>query len=168
MKNELTLAVFGENKLNETNTLSEHITLLNKLKLINIGELAEIAISKTSNIDRCAPCNEGYDLVNGVEIKHGQTHPESIRGNTLKAWISIKNKTGNIYAVVTETLTAKQYFFRFPTRYYNGFNANAICVPFETNGRPRKFQKRNSSNFNPWYYEIGSYRELCKLAREEK
>ena len=37
MKNELTLAVFGENKLNETNTLSEHITLLNKLKLININ-----------------------------------------------------------------------------------------------------------------------------------
>lgn len=168
MKNDLTLAVFGETKLNEVNTLAEHIQMLSKLNLINIGELAEIAISKTSKIDRCAPCNEGYDLVNGVEIKHGQTHPESIQGNTLKAWISIKNKTGTIFAIVTETVTAKQYFFRFPTSYYKDFNANAICVPFEINGKPRRFQQRSSGYTSPWYYEIGSYKELCKLAKEEK
>lgn len=166
MKNDLTLAVFGKRKLNSTGTLSDHIKMLNDLNLINIGELAEQAISKTSNISRCDPCNEGYDLVNGVEIKHGQTHARSIRGNTLRAWVSIKNKTGPIFAVITETITSKQYFFRFPKSYYKDFNANAICIPFEITGKPRRFQQRASGFISPWYYEIDNYAKLCELAKK--
>ena len=166
MENDLTLAIFGKTKLKETGTLAEHIKMLNELNLINIGEMAEIAISKSSKIDRCAPCNEGFDLVNGIEIKHGQTHVRSARGNTLKAWISIKNKTGPIFAVVTESVTGKQYFFRFPKSYYTEFSANAISIPFEITGKPRRFQQKSSGFTSPWYYEIESYSKLCKLAAE--
>jgi hypothetical protein len=124
MKNDLTKAVFG-NTLFKTATLSEHLQMLNDMNLLNIGELAEIAISKTSKVDRCAINQEGYDLINGLEIKHAQTHERSAKGNTMSAWISIKNKTGDILAVVSESKTKKQYFFNLPYNYYKSFNANA-------------------------------------------
>lgn len=165
MKNDLTKAVFG-NALSKSATLSEHLQMLNDMNLLNIGELAEIAISKTSKVDRCTVNQEGYDLVNGLEIKHAQTHERSAKGNTMSAWISIKNKTGDILAVVSESKTKKQYFFNLPHNYYRSFNANAIGVPFEADGRPRRFQKRSSGFTSPWYYEVSDYKTLCDIASQ--
>lgn len=164
MKNDLTLAIFGKTALSTTGTLAEHISMLNKMNLINVGELAELAISKTSNIERCSPCNPGFDLINGIEIKHGQTR--SVKYNTRIAYISIKNKTGPIYAVVTELLTNKLYYFIFPESYYQQYNGNAFQINFHLSGAPKRFRRSQAASQSPWDYEVSSFKELCTLAKQ--
>ena len=66
--------IFGED-LNKKLTLSKAIEILEGRGLINIGEVAEQAISIGSNVALCSKNTPEIDLVSGKQIKHGKTNP---------------------------------------------------------------------------------------------
>jgi hypothetical protein len=158
MNNVLLETVFGS-KLKETCTYQEAFDLFNSMDLIAHGELAEKAISKKSGIQQCAKNQPYIDLVSGVQIKYAQTNYETQSySGSLKAHISIKNHTETILAVVTETVTNKQYFFCFPYSSYMDYRGNTFTIPFDLYGNPRRTNGR-------WCYEIESWEKLCELAK---
>jgi hypothetical protein len=158
MNNVLLETIFGS-KLKETCTYQEAFDLFNSMDLIAHGELTEKAISKKSGIQQCAKNQPYIDLVSGVQIKYAQTNYETQSySGSLKAHITIKNHTETILAVVTETVTNKQYFFCFPYSSYKHYNANTFSIPFDLNGHPKISNDR-------WYYQIGSWESLCELAK---
>jgi hypothetical protein len=160
MPNVLLETVFG-NQLKNRYTLEEAFEIFSEQNLIEIGELAEKAISKKSGVSQCDKNTPEIDLVSGKQIKHAQTNPEGnsiYTNNCLSAWFGIKNTSAPILLVVTERLTKKQYFFYIPYQAYSHVNANAISIPFELDGTPRR-----SNHW--WAHEIATWEELCKLAK---
>ena len=158
MSDILVETVFG-NCLKEKFTLGEAITILKSKNLIDIGELAEQAISLMSGVEQCDKNMPYIDLVSGKQIKHARTNPEHAWSySCLKANITIRGQNAPILAVVTERVTEKQYFFYFPYKAYQYQNGNTLIIPFETNGAPRKTNKW-------WRYEVKSFKELCELAK---
>jgi hypothetical protein len=153
MNNELTQAVFG-NKLDKKYTLSAVLTALNKMDLLNIGELAELAISKKSGIKKCSKMTENIDLESGYQIKHARTH---MRPNGY--WIATvsRNTTAPILLVISETKTKKQYFFHIPYTAHRHLSGNTIGISFGAHGWPSSGQW--------WAYEVESFEKLCELAR---
>ena len=164
MRNDLTKTVFG-NKLGKKYTLAEAISLMHSMDMFNIGELAERAISIKSKVAQCSKNTPDADLVNGMEIKHGMTHPDNPRGNTLSAYLSKEKKTAPILGVVTEQLTGKQYYFSIPYRAYSKSNANTLCIPFELDGTPRRTPKAATYLPNWWDFEVATFDKLCKIAK---
>jgi len=154
MVNDLTKTLFGR-KLNQTMTLADALSFLQEQRLIQVGELAERAISKKSGVALCPKNTEGIDTVTGKQIKHAQTQLDRTEK---RAWISKKNTMAPILAVVTEQLTGKQYFFHFPYSAYCWLSANAFSIPFYDDGAP---YRKNSW----WQYEIDSFKKLCELAK---
>ena len=153
--NVLFEAIYGHH-LEDKMTLQQAIHLLSSHNLINIGELAEIAISKKSGVSLCDRNTPEVDLVSGVQIKHAQTNPYANSGRLL-AHISIKGTQAPILAVVTERKRNKQYFFHIPYKARAHLCGNAISIPFDDMGYP------GSSQW--WQYEIDSFEELCELAK---
>lgn len=155
MKNsKLYSAIFGH-ELEKTFTLEQAITILESMDLINIGEVAEQAISAKSGVERCSINTPDIDLVSGKQIKHARTADKN--GRRI-AYCSIKNHTTDILCVVTERLTNKEYFFKFPNYAYGSMYGNTIGIPFYENGVPYR-------NNRWWEYEVGSFEELCELAK---
>lgn len=156
--NQLYSTLFGQ-KLSKQFLLKDAIKLLDEMNLINTGELAELAISKKSQVERCSKNYPKIDLVSGVQIKHGLTNPET-KGNDgrMRAWISIKGQTSIILAVITERLTGKQYFFRLPRKAYQHCQANTIGIPFDQDGSPCLRNKW-------WRYQVSSFETLCEMAK---
>jgi hypothetical protein len=151
--------VFGQ-QLDQKVTLREAIQLLESRDLINIGELAELAISKKSGVAKCTKNHPDIDLVSGVQIKHARSAAKS---NTHRsAYISIRRSgrlhQSTILAVVTETLTGKLYYFRFPTDSFQHKRGSTIGIPFDGAGRP-KLKNRW------WKYRVDSFDQLCRRAR---
>ena len=158
MSNILLETVFG-NKLEKTYTLYEAFKIFDKLDLIAHGELAEKAISKKSGVAQCSKNTPGIDLVSGKQVKYAQTNYETqAYKGTLHGFISNRDHTETILAVVTETVTKKQYFFCFPYSSYSHYKANTFGIPFEVDGTPRRANHR-------WQYEVKSWTALCKLAK---
>jgi hypothetical protein len=153
MNNELTRAVFGNN-LDKTYTLSDVLSSLNKIDLLNIGELAELAISKKSGVKKCIKMTENIDLESGHQIKHARTH---LRPSGY--WIATvsRNTTAPILLVVSETKTKKQYFFHIPYTAHSRLSGNTIGISFGRDGWPSSGQW--------WAYEVKSFSELCKIAK---
>jgi hypothetical protein len=83
----------------------------------------------------------------------------------MPAWVSKKNKTGPIAAVVTEQLTGKQYYFFIPESAYSQASANAISVPFNADGTPRKVPRSATYLPNWWSYEESTFSSLCTKVR---
>jgi len=164
MDNDLTYAVFG-NQLGIKFTMAEAISLLHEQGLINIGELAEKAISNKARLEQAPRCQEGYDFINQngvpIEVKHGQTHLTP-NGTKMDAWISKRNKTAHILAIVTESVTGKQYYFSIPYKAYSTVNANAFDITFTLSGKPIKNRPRSRHNW--WAYEVESFDALCDIA----
>jgi hypothetical protein len=152
MNNALTQAVFGR-KLNRTYTLAHALNMLNEMDLLQIGELAELAISQKSGVALCSKNTPDIDTVTGKQIKHAQTHPE--RGS-MKAFFGI-NTTAPILLVVTENLTKKQYYFHIPYREYSRMNGNSISIPFNADGSPKLTNRW-------WKHKVNDFNELCTLA----
>lgn len=157
MKNDLTKAVFGK-KLDNTITVQQALQMFDDMGLLNIGELAELAISKKSGIERCKKQTENIDLVTGVQIKHAKTHLRpSGKYHYWGASIS-RNTTAPILAVITEQHTKKQYFLHIPYHAHKHMAGNTINVWFGADGT------RLDSH---WLqdYAVDSFAELCELAK---
>lgn len=156
MKNNVLFESIYGRHLKDTMTLEQAINLLSTHNLINIGELAELAISKKSGVALCEKNAPEVDLVSGKQIKHAQTNPHSNSGRLL-AHISIKGTRAPILAVVTERKRNKQYFFHIPYHARAHLCGNSISIPFDDMGYP------GSSQW--WEYEVDSFEELCELAK---
>lgn len=156
MKNDILFETVFGNHLQDKMTLEKAIHLLAEHDLINIGELAELAISKKSGVGLCEKNMPEIDLVSGKQIKHARTNPHANSGRLL-AHISIKGSTAPILAVVTERKRNKQYFFHIPYQARAHLCGNAIAIPFDDMGYP------GSSQW--WQYEVDSFEELCELAK---
>jgi hypothetical protein len=155
--------VIFEDQLTATMPLSKAIALLEEKRLIDIGELAELSVSKHSGIGRCSKNTPEIDLVSGHQIKHGATSLEKwyVTGKRkLGAYISIKGHTRTILAVITENLTQKQYYFVFPYESYRRKAGNTIRVPFEHDGRPKRDNQW-------WSHEVPSFEYMCEIAKNE-
>jgi len=155
---DLCEAVFGK-KLKERHTLKEAFYLFDSMDLIDIGELAEQAISKKSKVKRCSKNHPEIDLVSGKQIKHARTNPESCRSNgNYSAWITIRNHRSTILAVITESQTDREYYLEIPYSAYRCVNANTIGIPFYSDGTPYLKNKW-------WKYQVSSFTQLCELAK---
>lgn len=148
--------IFGKD-LSKNFTLEQAIRILEDRGLINIGEVAEQAISIGSNVALCSKNTPEIDLVSGKQIKHGRTNPVT-QHTGLKAFCSIKNHSSTILFVATEAYTQKEYYFVFPYSSYKRYNANTLCVPFNWCGVPTR-----SNHW--WDYEVDSFEQLCKAAK---
>lgn len=164
MVNDLTKTIFGKD-LHKPMTLAEAITMLHGKSLFAIGELAERAISKKSKVAQCGKNNPNADLINGLEIKHGMTHPENPKGKTLTAYLSKERKTSHMLGVVTEQVTGKVYYFSIPYDAYKKADANTLSIPFELDGTPRRTPKRARYLPNWWDFEVASFNKLCNIAK---
>ena len=150
--------IFGK-ELDHTCTLEQAITILEARNLINVGEVAEQAISIGSGIALCSKNTPEIDLVSGKQIKRGLTNPDTQwHSGSLKAFCSIKGHTSTILFVATERYTNKDYYFVFPHSAYKYQNGNTISIPFNLNGNPRRTNKW-------WYYEVESFKKLCEAAK---
>jgi hypothetical protein len=161
MVNDLTVTLFGHQALNSKMSFKDTLSLLQELDLINIGELAEKAVSKKTGVKQTGKCQQGYDLENGWEIKHGQAHLNA-KGTQRKAYIAgMENKTGTLRVVITERLTGNLYFFKVPYKAYKDYTTSSLCWAFDAEGQPQRTSKRATTRPNYWDYEVASFDELC-------
>jgi len=157
MVNDRTIALFGHKKLNEKMSLKETLSMLNDLRMLNTGELIEKAVAKQAGTKQVRRGNPGYDLENKWEIKSANTAQQfrygKPSGNRTATIGGLKNKTGTIRAVVTETLTNKDYYFVIPysaykdlTRVTAGGNTSPIKLFFDKDGTPRRAFSRSKAH----------------------
>jgi len=159
--NDLTLTLFGEQALNKRMSFKDTLTLLQELDLINVGELAEKAIAKKTGVRQTSRCQQGYDLENGWEIKHGQSHPNK-KGTQRRAYIGgMENKTGTLRIVITERLTGQLYFFKVPFRAYKDYRSSSLNWNFDPDGTPQRVPRAATSRPCYWDFEVSSFDELC-------
>ena len=72
----------------------------------------------------------------------------------------IKTKTGNLRIVVYERLQDKFYYFNVPNHVITGLTA--VRIPFDLDGTPRRYYKRNITQKTKWWaYECESFDHLC-------
>lgn len=161
MVNDLTVTLFGNETLNKQMSFKDTLSLLQELDLINIGELAEKAIAKKTGSKQMGKCQEGYDLENGWEIKHGQAHLNT-GGTQRKAYIAgMRNKTGTLRVVITERLTGNLYFFKVPYHAYRDYSTSSLCWCFNVDGTPQRVPKAATSRPCYWDFKVGNFNELC-------
>lgn len=136
-------------------TLENAINLLLSKNLINVGELAEQAISKKSGVAMCGKNTANIDLVSGVQIKYS-TVKKPASSERYLAFISI-NTTAPILCVINNPVLNKQYFLHIPYRAFRHLSGNCINISFGKDGHP------GSSQW--WHYEVESFEKLCELAK---
>ena len=157
MKNDLTKTVFGS-RLNTSLKFHEALSILDEMGLLNIGELAEKAISKKSGVAQCKKLTENIDLVSGVQIKHDNTHLRASQGyRYLIATIS-RNTTAPILSVITEQHTRKQYFLHIPYSAHKHMQGSTINISFGVDGTKTNCHWLEN-------HRVSSFRELCALAK---
>jgi hypothetical protein len=155
MRDILAETYFGPD-INATMTLMEAINLLRNHDLLNIGELAERAISKKSGIDMCDKNTPNIDLVTGKQIKHS-TVKKSASSSYYKAYITI-NTNAPILSVITNPVTGKQYFLYIPYQAFSHLSGSCIAIGFGEDGR------RPADSYW-WNYQVESFEKLCEMAK---
>jgi len=155
MDDILTKTIYGE-QLNQTMTLSEAINLLRNDDLLNIGELAELAISIKSGVALCSKNTEAIDLVTCKQIKHALvTKPPSSK--YYFAFLTIKKTYFPLLYVITNTILKEQYFLHIPYEAHKHLSGSCTSISFGRDGYPKPSQW--------WNYEVNSFEELCELAK---
>ena len=154
MSNVLTQTLFGNN-LQNTMTLENAISFLLSKNLINVGELAEQAISKKSGVAMCSKNTANIDLVSGVQIKYSTVKMPASSDRYL-AYITI-NTTAPILCVITNPVLKEQYFLHIPYRAFRHLSGNCINISFGRDGHP------GSSQW--WNYQVDTFEDLCEFAK---
>lgn len=130
---------FAEDDHTKTYTIQEALNFFWGRNLVNKGELAEQAISKTANIAQNLPNTKGSDLADGSEIKYSEVFYD--KQSTYATISGFKNKTGTIRAWVYESVTKKNYYFLIPhstySKYFEDGRKTTMKVWFNRNGTPR-------------------------------
>jgi len=136
---ELVQMSFSRYYRNELFTLEEAIDFLWQRNLINVGELAEHAISRNGNLKKQNKCQKGYDFDDKSDSKYTQVyHYKSASYATVAG---IKNKIGTLRVMVHEPVTNKNYYFKVPYKVYkpytNAAGGDSLKIWFDRNGHPR-------------------------------
>ena len=155
MNCELVNTLYGQ-ELNSKMTLREAIELLRADGLLNIGELAERAISKLSGVALCTPCTPNIDTVSGKQIKHATVKKPASSDNYM-AYIS-RNTNAPILCVITNPHNGLQYYLHIPYSAHRDLSGNCISIMFGKDGCTPGMSKW-------WNYEVDTFRELCELAK---
>ena len=154
MNNVLTETLFGDMRQTRMSFEKAFNFLLSK-DLINVGELAEQAISKKSGVAMCNKNTANIDLVSGVQIKYA-TVKKPASSDYYLAFISLRT-TAPILCVITNPVINQQYFLHIPYKAFRLVNGSCINILFGKDGHPRPSQW--------WHYEVDSFEELCELAK---
>jgi hypothetical protein len=136
-----------------TMTFEQAFHTLLGMGLINIGEAGEQTISNASGVGRCPRNTSKIDLRSGIQIKTAQTYPDKKK---LQAYFAPGQTKAPILFMVVERFTKKEYFFFFRYNDYKHKIGSCICLPFETDGSPRRK--------NHWWNHEVSFDSVCKLA----
>ena len=137
-------------------SLMEAINLLRRHDLLNIGELAERAISVQSGVKMCDKNTPNIDLVTGKQIKHA-TVKKPASSDRYMAYITT-NTRAPILCVITNPINSKQYFLHIPYNAHKHLTGSCISVGFGTDGK-------TPANSHWWNYEVDSFEKLCELAK---
>ena len=150
MNTELVKLRFAKKQLDCQLTLIEAIELLWEDGLINVGEMAEQAlVRKSKNLKQNSKGKKGSDFNDLTEHKYSTVRYES--ANCGRAQITgIKNKVGDIRAMVYEPVQKKNWYFRIPHSVYK--KVDSLKVYFNLDGSPRD-PIRIDSKINLWEHK---------------
>ena len=164
--NDLTVAMFGKELLKKRMSVGKFLRLLDNAELLDIGELAERAVSNKAKVELCKKNTKGIDTVNGVQIKHVKSRPEpNVTG--IRASVSPQSSRGPLAVVVTETVTDTQYYFWIPLK--EAHKANCIKITFNADGSPRRGKGRCDSYLPDWWkFQVNSWEDLNVLVSKFK
>ena len=154
MRDILAETYFGDN-VDTQMSLMDAINMLRTHDLLNIGELAERAISVLSGVQLCDKNTPNIDTVTGKQIKHAQVKKPASSDYYL-AYISI-NTTAPILCIITNPIEKKQYFLHIPYNAFSHLSGNCICISFGKDGL--------ESTSHWWRFQVDSFKELCELAK---
>lgn len=150
MNLELAKLRFTKKQLDTQMSLVEAIEFLWKDNLINVGEMAEqAAVRKSKNLKQNSRGKKGSDFTDLTEHKYSTVRYGSKFCG--RAQINgIKNKVGDIRAMVFEPVQGKNWYFRIPKSVYQ--NVASLKVYFNLDGSPRD-PVRSDSKINLWKYQ---------------
>ena len=150
MNSELVRLAFSNYYRKEYFTLEEAIEFLWGKNLIDVGEMAEQALVRTSkNLKQNSKGKKGSDFNDLTEHKYSTVRYES--ANCGRAQINgIKNKIGDIRIMVYEPVQGKNWYFRIPNSAYK--KVASLKVYFNLDGSPRD-PIRIDSKINLWDYK---------------
>jgi hypothetical protein len=155
MPNVLTQTIFGQ-QLTQHMSLHDAIELLIGKNLINVGQLAEMAISKKANVAMCSPCTPNIDLVSGVQIKYA-TVMKPASSDYYCAYIS-RNTTAPMCVIISNPMeNNKQYFLYIPYSAHQHLTGSCINISFGRDGL--------DSSSKWWHHQVDSFDALCQLAK---
>ena len=147
MNFELVDLAFSEEQLNTQVTLEVAIGFLWKHDLINVGELAEMAIARVGEHIREGRNAVGCDFADGSDSKYvtvGSYYGSQAAWN--KQYYAtvggLKNKTGILRVMAYEPMTQKNYFFKIPYEAYEWLSKQDskrnIKIRFNEDGTPKR------------------------------
>lgn len=143
--------------LNKRMTVKKTYNMLYEMGMINKGQLAELAISKTAGVALCPTGTPNIDIVTGKQIKYAQA-AKGTGSQQVRAFIS-RNTTAPILAVVYNPFTDTQYFFYIPQWAHDHLSGNCITISFGKDGT------KDITAHWLWEFSVDSFEALCELAK---
>ena len=136
MNQQLVDMVFSKYKLNKPTTLQKCIEMLWEMNMISVGEMAERAISKNSNLVQNSRGTKGSDFDDMSDSKY-------ITVNYYKsayATLCFKHKIGKLRVCCYEPKTKTNYYFIVPHKVYAPYQKknDSLKVWFDLDGNPRR------------------------------
>jgi hypothetical protein len=150
MNYELAKLRFSKKQLNSQMTFIEAIEQLWNDNLINVGEMAEQALVRSSkSLKQNSRGRKGSDFDDLTEHKYSTVRYGSKYCG--RAQINgISNKVGDIRIMVFEPVQSKNWYFRVPPTVYK--KAASLKVYFNLDGSPRD-PVRCDSKINLWEHQ---------------
>lgn len=156
MNFELVKMAFSRYYRTDYFTLEEAIEFLWERDLINIGELAEYALSQQNkSLKKVAKNTRGFDFHDKSDSKYVTVSYHKGSNVSPYACISgIQNKVGTLRVMVFEPQTEKNYYFKIPYSVYKPYTIvnDSLKIYFNKDGSPRE-PKRKGIRYNLWDYE---------------
>lgn len=157
MNKELVQMAFSRYYRKDYFTLEEAIQFLWERDLINVGELAELALSAGGDLKKAARGNKGFDFHDKSDSKYVTVHHYETRTGAISSYATvagIKNKIGMLRVMAHEPKTNKNYYFKVPYDVYEPYTGanDTIKIWFDSDGNPRR-PTRNTRGYDLWDYQ---------------
>lgn len=152
MNQELVNMAFSWHHRTDLFTLQEAIDFLWKRNLINVGEMAELALCKQGKLKQTNRNNKGFDFDDKSDSKYVTvTHYKIASYATIGG---IQNKIGTLRVIAHEPKTRTNYFFKIPYSVYKPYTQgnDSLKIYFDRDGNPRD-PRRSNARYNLWDYE---------------
>ena len=165
MDRELVSMVFSRYRLKKQTTLEQVIEMLWKQNLINVGELAEQAIAKNSDLMQNSRGNKGSDFSDWSDSKYVTVYHD--KSSSYGSISGFGNKVGTLRVCCHEPKTGRNYYFLIPRRVYRKYlkagKNDSLKIWFNRDGSPRK--PKSSKRPDLWLYEVSQKQWAAKIKR---